>query len=118
NPGSSAGRRILYLVDSVQGRTTAHVRGALYRDFFERDGWTTAMIDTAAASRVDAAAAPPEDILAAARAGDVVPLHKVSSLRLVRRLRRETNALLVFDLTDSLWAPGSGLIGWWNLERI
>ena len=43
-------------------------------------------------------------VLIAARY-DVVYLVKVSSLRLVRRLRQRTRARLVYDLNDAVWLP-------------
>lgn len=109
-PAQGVAPRLLYVVDSAQGRVTAHVRGALYRERFERDGWDARLLDAATASTLE--------IVDAARNADIVLLLKVSSLPLVCALRANTRARLIFDLTDSLWTPGYRMLGWWNLERI
>ncbi|CAK0741070.1 conserved hypothetical protein [Gammaproteobacteria bacterium] len=50
---------------------------------------------------------------------DVIYLQKVCSLSLLRRLRKETKARLIFDLNDGLWLPANrGFFRDGNLEQI
>jgi glycosyltransferase involved in cell wall biosynthesis len=56
-------------------------------------------------------------VRAAGRA-DAVYLLKVASRGLVDRIRRETSARIIFDLTDALWRWHHWKYGWWSLNSI
>lgn len=104
------GRSLLFVVDSRAGHATRRARGMVFREAFEREGWTIRFMD--------AAKDPQAGIVAAARGHEIVYLLKVSSLRLVRQLRRGSRARIVFDLTDALWKRGHRRAGWHDLDRI
>src|SRR5438034_101117 len=42
----------------------------------------------------------------------------VPYVSLARRLKRETRARVIFDLTDPLWRPIHRGLGWWDVEKI
>jgi glycosyltransferase involved in cell wall biosynthesis len=102
--------KILCISDGVLGHITPRVRGGVYRELFERQGWEVAFADV---SR-DAAG----DILRQARDSSVIYLLKVGSPGFLRRLRAATRAPLVFDFTDPLWMRAFRLSGWHDLERV
>jgi glycosyltransferase involved in cell wall biosynthesis len=102
--------KILCISDGVLGHITPRVRGGVYRELFERQGWEVAFADV---SR-DAAGA----ILEQARDSSVIYLLKVGSPGFLRRLRAATRAPLVFDFTDPLWMRAFRLSGWHDLERV
>jgi glycosyltransferase involved in cell wall biosynthesis len=104
------GHSLLFVVDSRRGHATRRARGTVFREAFERDGWTV--------SFVDAATDRHGNIVAAARRHEIVCLLKVASLSLVRSLCRDTRARVVFDLTDPLWKRAHRRAGWHDLERI
>jgi glycosyltransferase involved in cell wall biosynthesis len=104
------GRSLLFIVDGRRGHATRRARGGVFREAFERDGWTVGFVDAAVDRRAD--------IVAAARRHEIVCLLKVGSLRLVRELLRENSARVVFDLTDPLWKRVHRRGGWHDLEPI
>jgi len=88
---------------------TAHVRGTILKESFERAGWRVEFLE--------ATDTPPDDIVRLASGTSLVYLLKVASATLVQRLRQETNARIVFDLTDALWKLNFRG-GWKRLEDI
>ena len=109
------------MYDSFLGHVTWHIRGLLYRPQFERDGWTVRFVDRQpGGARAEPAQIRRQEqqILEMAGDYDAVYLLKIASLRLVRRLRKQTDAKLVFDLTDALWKPVHRREGWQNLNAI
>lgn len=102
--------KLLCISDGVLGHITPQVRGGVYRELFERQGWKMAFADV---SRDPVAA-----ILEEARDSTVIYLLKVGSPRFLRRLRAATRAALVFDFTDPLWMRSFRLSGWHDLEGV
>ena len=111
-----SGHSLLFVVDGRRGHATRRARGGVFREAFEREGWTVGF--------ADAAVDQPADIVAAARRHEIVCLLKVGSLSLVRSLlrdrhnKRDGRARVVFDLTDPLWKRVHRRAGWHDLERI
>jgi hypothetical protein len=58
-----------------------------------------------------------DDVLAKARAAQVVYLVKIRSLRLLMRLKAQ-GSKVVFDLTEPLWELRYRRGGWWNVDDI
>lgn len=56
-------------------------------------------------------------IVRAARRYDVVYMSKITSVELVRALRRQTKARLVLDFGDALWLPNRGIPGFDEILR-
>jgi len=112
--------RLLVVTDARLGHATRQVRGLMYREMFQQAGWTVEYLDLR--RRLGGFWAPSwgreNEIVRAAREADAVYLLKVASLRLVDRLRRETSARIIFDMTDALWRPLHRRLGWRDLERI
>lgn len=108
--GTSAAANVLFLTDRELGHSTVRVRGTMFEDALARRGFACAFLDV---NDVGADAV----VRAAAKAG-VVYLLKVDRLALVERLRRETRAKLVFDLTDALWRPPHQGSHWRDLDAI
>ncbi|MCC6952992.1 MAG: glycosyltransferase, partial [Deltaproteobacteria bacterium] len=101
---------VLFLFDSAMGQATAHTRAMRFQGHFERAGWRTGFLDFHKSG--------PEAAIAAAKSFDIVYLLKIASLSVVDRIRRETSARIVFDLTDALWAPLHRQHGWADLEGV
>ncbi len=107
---ASAPRRALFLVDRQLGHGTAQVRGQTLREPLAARGWLTELVDVHEASE--------DAIVRCARSFELVYLLKVNRVGLVRRLRAETGARIVFDLIDALWSPHHRRAGWQDLESI
>lgn len=105
-----AAARVLCVTDRELGHSTVRVRGTMFADELARRGFACEFVDV---NDADADA-----IARAARAASVVYLLKVDRLALVERLRRETRAKLVFDLTDALWRPPHHGSRWRDLDAI
>ena len=126
-------RRILIVLAAGDAYPSGFIRGLIYKDYFRRSGLEVRyvnrlfpplirLMDTpprflwrvmtaglgAVVSRVASAVAFITESLIArmARRYDVVYMSKVTSRRLVAKLRRSTRARLVLDFGDALWLRG------------
>lgn len=132
-------KRILVVLEAGDAWPSGWVRALVYRDLFREKGYEVTYVSRRWAwlmrmqwgrnrvlgrlsqrgfdkvlgglARLAAVLREPWIVRMAARY-DVVYLAKVSSLRLVRRLRRRTRARLVYDLNDAVWLPS-----WRGYER-
>ncbi len=102
--------QVLFLVDRELGHSTVRVRGTMFEHELVRRGFGCAFLDVNDASA--------DAIVRAAQDAGIVYLLKVDRLALALRLRRETRAKLVFDLTDALWRPPHQDGGWRDLDAI
>ncbi|BET59406.1 glycosyltransferase [Geobacter sp. 60473] len=106
----STAPRILIVTFRNMGSITARIRGLIFAEPFRDIGWTAEFID------VDDTT---EDHLVEQAGGyDLVYLLKIPYLNLIHKLRRHTDARLVFDLTDALWMPHHRWNKWQDLEAI
>ena len=102
--------KILFLLDPALGHVTAHLRGTLFADSFKRNGWVADFLDVRTMDE--------EGIVALSRSYDIVYLLKIASLSLVKKLKEQSEAKVIFDLTDALWKPFHRIHGWGDLEKI
>ena len=100
--------RLLVVVDSAAAYSTSLVAGYDYQELFRRSGWEVVFLDR---RRVGTGT-----LLAHAKVADIVYLLKVPDLELMRRLRLETAAKLIFYLSDALWLPLHRDSGWRDLD--
>jgi len=101
---------VLFVVNRVLGAVTANIRGFIYRDLFERNGWRVEFLDIHEAGM--------RKIVECSKFFDAVYLMKVPYPRLVRELKKHVRAKVIFDLTDALWKPAFRRAGWGGLEEI
>jgi glycosyltransferase involved in cell wall biosynthesis len=126
------GKRILVVLEAGDAYPSGFLRGLIYKDCFERDGFEVEYVNRLLRVLVGLLESPPralsvwlalglrrplmwlltglgmisEEVIARrARGYDIVYMSKVTSLRLVSKLRR-TKARLVLDFGDALWLPG------------
>lgn len=107
-PGSKG--KLLCVYDPVMGHSTLHVRGLIFKDEYLRRGWDIRFLDYRQAG-VD-------EIVRQASECDAVYLLKVADLRVYQQLKEKTKAKIIFDLSDTLWAPVHQAAGWTDLDRI
>lgn len=107
---ATPGKRLLFLLYYPMGSITMRIRGTLYADYFKAQGWQVTYLDL---ERNDE-----ESIVQAAAEHDLVYCLKVPFINLYLRLRTETAAKIIFDLTDALWLPHHRDTGWKDLEMI
>ncbi len=123
------------MLEAGDAYPSGFVRGLIYSDWFRRHGYHAKFVSRLVPSIRRICSAPPAyvaPVLAAggrvvlrafeeslarirevtlvrmAREYDVVYLSKVTSYRLVHRLRQKTRARIVMDFGDALWLPGRG----------
>lgn len=104
------GKRVLFLLYYPMGSITMHIRGTLYGDYLTAHGWQVTYLDVERCAE--------DAIIQAAARHDLVYSLKVPFLNLYLRLRAETRAKIIFDLTDALWLPHHRNTGWKDLESI
>ena len=104
------GKRLLFLLYYPMGSITMRIRGTIYEAYFKARGWQITYLDL---ERSDE-----DSIIRTASEHDLVYCLKVPFLNLYLRLRTETSAKIIFDLTDALWLPHHRNTGWKDLEMI
>jgi glycosyltransferase involved in cell wall biosynthesis len=129
---STNGKKVLVVLEAGNAYPSGYLRGLIYKDYFERTGFQVEYINRLDPKLIKLAHYPPrlltplfalglrkvmtsiilalgvvkERVIARkARNCDVVYMSKVTSLRLVNKLRR-TKAKLVLDFGDAVWLPG------------
>lgn len=113
--------RLLFVLNRNLGGATAHARGLVYRPLFAENGWHVEFASVAQPPEADDRVVREDredEIVRIASRFDLVYLLKVNSLRLVERLKAQTSAKVIFDLTDSLWYPIHYRSGWQYLSEI
>ncbi len=114
--------RVLFVIDSVLGHVTVHLRGLMFQEMFRRHGWDVDFVNLRTSGRRKlnswTVRRAENKIVRAAKKYDVVYLLKIASKRLVQRLRSESDVRVAFDLTDALWQPIHRAHGWNDLEDI
>lgn len=100
--------RLLVVVDSAAAYSTSVVAGYDYQELFRHSGWDLTILDCRSVGSAT--------VLAHAKVSDLVYLLKVPDLKLIRRLRRESPAKLIFYLSDALWMPLHRDAGWSDLD--
>jgi glycosyltransferase involved in cell wall biosynthesis len=116
--GENRKRRVLFVLDPRQGYATAKIRGLIYCDILNANGWYVEYVSISSyGPELEQYRKQPDEILSMAKNFDVVYLLKVNSYSFVRKLRKSTNAKIVFDLTDALWRRNLRK-GWIFLEEI
>lgn len=104
------GQRVLFLLYYPMGSVTMHIRGLIFEGWLKQLGWQVTYLDVART--------PIDDIIQTAAQHDLVYALKVPFLELYLRLKAETQAKVIFDLTDALWQPHHRDTGWQQLEMI
>jgi glycosyltransferase involved in cell wall biosynthesis len=126
------GQRVLIVLEAGQAYPSGFIRGLIYQDYFRRAGFETEYVNRLFPPLVQLLGTPSRflrpilvaglgkglfflqealayamenNIVEQAKRHTVVYLSKVSSFRLLRRLRQETRARLVLDFGDALWLP-------------
>lgn len=102
--------RVLFVLDSRMGHITIFIRGLIYKELFLKNNWKVEYVDIHQVSE--------DEVVRLSADFDVVYLLKVPYLSLVRKLKRRSNATVIFDLTDALWKPVHRKAGWQDLEKI
>lgn len=128
-------RRILIVLAAGDAYPSGFIRGLIYRDHFERSGLRVTYVSRLYPPLIRLLDTPPRWLWRLMGAGlgglisrfaqglgviadtvitwrarryDVVYMSKVTSPRLVRKLRAQTRTRLVLDFGDALWLPGRG----------
>jgi glycosyltransferase involved in cell wall biosynthesis len=110
--------RVLFVLDPRQGYATAKIRGLIYREILNEKGWYVEYVSISSyGAELEPYRKQRDEILSMAKNFDIVYLLKVNSYSFVRKLRKSTNAKIVFDLTDALWRRNLRK-GWIFLEEI
>jgi glycosyltransferase involved in cell wall biosynthesis len=137
------GKRVLVVLEAGDAYPSGFLRGLIYKDCFEHDGFEVEYVSRLLPWLVRILDAPPQAlspwfalgfekvlrwllagagrikeklIVRKARDYDVVYMSKVTSLRLVSKLRG-TGARLVLDFGDALWLPGRSSAGFHEVLR-
>lgn len=114
-------RRVLFVLDPLLGHITVKIRGTIFKELFECNGWTVEYVSRRPELNPDDQAEirfKEEQIIEMSSGFQVVYLLKVPSIYLVKELRKRSRAKVVFDLTDALWKPFHRRQGWRDLEKI
>lgn len=128
-------RRILIVLAAGDAYPSGFIRGLIYRDHFKRSGLDVRYVSRLYPPLIRLLDTPPRFlwrvmsaglagvisrlaqvlgfvaesvIIRIARRYDVVYMSKVTSPRLVTKLRKQTRSRLVLDFGDALWLPGRG----------
>lgn len=113
-------RRLLIVTDRSDSAFTAHLRGDLFKESFAKNGWDVVFVDLLCMpTRLRALSSwmTKRRIIAMAPQFDAVYLLKTASLDLVRALKAQGRAKVIFDFTDALWRPNFQP-AWHDLDRI
>ena len=102
--------KILFVFNRVLGKVTSEIRGLIFKELFEGNGWRVEFVDVHQAGV--------RKIASMAASFDAVYLLKVPYHGLIQQLKRKSKAKVVFDLTDALWKPHFRKAGWEDLEKI
>ena len=102
--------RILCLYDSYLGHASSHSRGLLFKDFYIKYGWNVQFIDYRNSKH--------DEILNTINDCDAVYMIKVADIDLYKKIKSQTNTIIIFDFIDSLWTPIHQRAGWQNLNEI
>jgi glycosyltransferase involved in cell wall biosynthesis len=118
--GATGGRRLLIVTDRSEASFTAHLRGDIFREPLERNGWEVVFIDLLCRpgiARVPSTWLAKRRIVALAANFDAVYLLKTAALDLIRALKAQGRAKVIFDFTDALWRPNFQP-AWRDIDRI
>ena len=111
---------VLVVLHPAHGHATAKIRGTIYEAGLNREGWRVNYVSISSnrfAPELDPYRKSQKEIIAISGKYDIIYLLKVNSFSFIKKLRRQTQARIVFDLTDALWRPGFRK-SWIFLEEI
>ena len=112
--------KVLFVLNPKHGHATAKIRGTIYEDILNRSGWTVDYVSISSnifSPELDRYRKSEEEIIRISRLYDIVYLLKINSFNFIKKLKKETQARIVFDLTDALWRPNFRK-SWIFLEEI
>jgi len=114
--------RILFILDPAQGHVTCYIRGLIFKDALLKLGWDikyvalqTSVINNQKISDIEYL--PINKIVALSKNYNIIYFIKVSSLPLIKQIKKMSNAKIIFDLTDALWRPNFRSGGWKNFKQ-
>ena len=114
--------KILFVLEPEIGLYTNFIRGLIFKDELINRGWQIRFVGIKKSEKkqelnnVDFLTI--DEIACCSKEYDIVYLLKISSLSLIRKIKKKSNAKIIFDLTDALWRFNFRIGGWYDIERI
>jgi glycosyltransferase involved in cell wall biosynthesis len=98
--------KVLFVLHPKHGHATAKIRGTIYEDVLRNHGWFVTYVTiskTIYSPELDQFRKTKAEIVSMAASYDIIYLIKVNAYGFIKKIRKNTQAKIIFDLTDALW---------------